>query len=156
MATKNKVMYAVRQHQAESEYDGELIYLYDNRNDAVEAARNLNITYGNNCVFSPEGDFMEAMDEPESSHWYEVEQMTVDKHIPVIQEYGSYAISVWEYNGGRFGHWKGYVARADMMTERIDEAMVFDTWNEVMRTIKMFNNLDMYGDKTLTVEKVHI
>lgn len=154
MATKNKAMYAVRQHQAESEYDGELIYIYDNRNDAVEAARNLNITYGNNCVFSPEGDFMEAMDEDESSHWYEVEQMDIDKNIPVIEQYGKYAISVWEI--GMFNHWRGYVARADMMTEIIDQAMIFDDWNEVMRTIRMFNNLDMYGDKRLVVEKVHI
>ena len=140
---KTKVMYGVYQYQPNSDYDGELFYRYDTEEDAIKAARNLNKTYGDNCIFSMEGDYEETVNDNEY-HYYTVEPLSacentkVDK-IPEQDEYFDHFIIQVD--------WSSYVGKDDTMVENIDDAKTFNTWDEARSLIKVLESLDIYENE---------
>lgn len=68
--------------EADSMMKNETIYVFTDREQAIEEARGLNKLYGKSCIFSEEGDF-EAVDYDEcytnDLHYFEVVPMKINK-----------------------------------------------------------------------------
>ena len=68
--------------EADSMMKNETIYMFTDREQAIEEARGLNKLYGKSCIFSEEGDF-EAVDYDEcytnDLHYFEVVPMNINK-----------------------------------------------------------------------------
>ena len=88
---KNTCIYVVKQFQPQDGYNGEIIYTYTNEENANQAARNLNKTYGNKCIFTMEGDYVESLDE-EDCHFYLVEACVVVNYVPNQKKYYNYFV----------------------------------------------------------------
>lgn len=81
-------VYLVRQTQNEigammdDIYKNETIYVCSTKKEATRRARELNKEYGTGCVFDKNMDFVEIDYDDcfcEDIHYYDVEEMTVDK-----------------------------------------------------------------------------
>lgn len=145
MKSKTKYVYVVKQYQPEADYDGETIYVYTKEENAVQAARNLNKTYGKGCNFSIEGDFENYIDYY-LSHYYTVESIIMDDHIPELEKY--YDEFVIETN-------TGYVAKKDMYTNNIDNAMSFNTWDQARAMVEVLEKTDIYPNDHLLVRGIN-
>lgn len=134
---KNICIYVVKQYQPQEGYNGEIIYTYTNEEDATQAARNLNKTYGNKCIFNMDGDYEESLDE-DNCHFYTVEACIVDNCIPEQEKYYNYfVIKVgWDFIGEN-----------DTIVEHIDKAMKFNTWDEARSMIKVLESLSITEEK---------
>lgn len=68
--------------EEDSMMKNETIYMFTDREQAIEEARGLNKLYGKSCIFSEEGDF-EAVDYDEcytnDLHYFEVVPMNINK-----------------------------------------------------------------------------
>lgn len=68
--------------EEDSMMKNETIYVFTDREQAIEEARGLNKLYGKSCIFSEEGDF-EAVDYDEcytnDLHYFEVVPMKINK-----------------------------------------------------------------------------
>lgn len=134
---KTKVIYGVRQYQPQEDYNGEPVYCYDKEETAIECARILNKTYGDNCIFNMKGDFEECLSE-DNCHYYTVETFIIDDDETLpdrLQYYSFFVIKV----GGLF-----YVGNNDVKVRNIDEAKKFNTWDEARSMIKVLESLDIY------------
>ena len=69
---KNQIVYMVKQYQPTEGYNGDTIYVFSKEEEAVKIARDLNKTYGDNAIFSLDGDYEESLNE-ENCHFYIVE-----------------------------------------------------------------------------------
>ena len=70
-------VYLVNQTQPEAEYYDKTIYVFLNKEDATNKARELNHDYGEYCDFTAEGDFIQVQDDYyfENVHYYTVEEI---------------------------------------------------------------------------------
>ena len=128
--------YAVRQYQPQENYNGETVYCYEKEETAIECARILNKTYGDNCIFNMEGDFEECLNE-DNCHYYTVETFRIDNDETMpdkLQYYEFFVIKV-----GWF-----YVGDNDMKVNGINNAKKFNTWDEARSMIKVLESLDVY------------
>ena len=134
---KNTCVYVVKQFQPQEGYNGEIIYTYTNEEDAVQAARNLNKTYGKNCIFNMDGDYEQSLDE-ENCHFYLVEACVIDDYIPEQEKYYNYFVikAGWDFIGEN-----------DTIVEHIDKAMKFNTWDEARSMIKVLESLNIAEEK---------
>lgn len=68
--------------EEDSMMKNETIYVFTDKEEAIEEARGLNKLYGKSCIFSDEGDF-EAVDYDEcytnDLHYFEVVPMNINK-----------------------------------------------------------------------------
>ena len=131
---KNTCVYVVKQFQPQEGYNGDIIYTYTNEEDAIQAARNLNKTDGNRCIFNMDGDYEQSLDE-ENCHFYLVEACVIDDYIPEQEKYYNYFVikAGWDFIGEN-----------DTIVEHIDKAMKFNTWDEARSMIKVLESLDIY------------
>lgn len=134
---KNTCIYVVKQYQPQEGYNGEIIYTYTNEEDANQAARNLNKTYGNKCIFNMDGDYEESLDE-ENCHFYLVEACVIDDHIPEQEKYYDYFVVKVGWN---------FIGENDTIVEKAKDAMKFNTWDEARSMIKVFESLDITKEK---------
>lgn len=133
---EKQTVYMVKQYQPTQGYTGDTIYIFSKEETAIECARILNKTYGDNCIFNMEGDFEECLNE-DNCHYYTVETFIVDNDetLPdILQYYDFFVIKV-----GWF-----YVGDNDMKVQSIDEAKKFNTWDEARSMIKVLESLDIY------------
>lgn len=72
-----KYIYLVRQTQPIDYYDQKTIAVYDNEQDAVKLARELNKNYACGVVLNDDGDFFE-LDDAENLHYYDVDKQPVN------------------------------------------------------------------------------
>ena len=131
---KNQTVYVVQQYQPQEGYNGEIIYTYTNEEDANQAARNLNKTYGKNCIFNMKGDYEQSLDE-EDCHFYLVEACIIDDHIPEQEKYYNYFVIKVGWN---------FVGEDDMIVAGINNAKKFNTWDEARSMIKVLESLSVY------------
>lgn len=145
--SKTKYVYIVKRWQPDEDYLGIPIYIYTKEEDAIQAARNLNKTYGDNCIFSLDGDFELVLNE-EYYHYYEVERCIFDNHIPEQEKYYEYfVISVSGIT---------YVAKdTTITTHNLMNAMQFDTWDQARAMIEVLEKANVYNNETLTVRGVN-
>jgi len=131
-----KKIHVVKQYQPTEGYNGDIICAYSKEADAIEAARILNKTYGDNCTFNMDGDYEETLNE-DNCHFYIVETAFVDEPLPDDSRYYDYFIIKcgWVYVG------------ENGITEDKDKAKKFSTWDEARSMIKVLNSLDIYKDK---------
>lgn len=144
--SKNTCVYVVKQFQPREGYNGEIIYTYNNEEDATQAARNLNKTYGDKCIFSMDGDYEESLDE-ENCHFYIVEACTIDSHIPEQEKYYDYFVVKAGWN---------FIGENDTIVEKAKDAMKFNSWDEARSMIKVFKSLDIYEGLPLYVQGVQL
>lgn len=140
--SKNTCIYVVKQYQPREGYNGDIIYTYNNEEDATQAARNLNKTYGDKCIFSMDGDYEESLDE-ENCHFYIVEACAIDSHIPEQEKYYDYFIVKAGWN---------FIGENDTIVEKAKDAMKFNTWDEARSMIKVFKSLDICEGLPLYVQ----
>lgn len=89
---KAKLVYLVKQHQPSSDYFGDVIYIFDNEDDAIMITRRLNKEYGEGIQFSKEWDVFDEgfIDYSEHIHCYTYEAMEVSNHeyaLEVMKQY---------------------------------------------------------------------
>ena len=128
---KNTCVYVVKQFQPQAGYSGDIIYTYTKEEDAVEASRNLNKTYGDNCIFDMNGDYEETLNE-ENCHFYLVEACIVDTYIPEEEKYYEFFVIKAGWN---------FVGENDTIVEDVDKAMKFNTWDEARSMIKVLESM---------------
>lgn len=142
---KNICIYVVKQYQPQEGYNGEIIYTYTNEEDANQAARNLNKTYGNKCIFNMDGDYEETLDE-ETCHFYLVEACVIDNYIPEQEKYYNYFVVRAGWN---------FIGKNDTIVEKTAQAMKFNTWDEARSMIKVFKSLDICEGLPLYVQGIN-
>lgn len=128
---KNRCVYVVKQYQPQEGYNGEIIYTYTNEEDATQAARNLNKTYGNKCIFTIDGDYEQTLDE-ENCHFYLVEVCAIDNYIPKQEIYYEFFVVKAGWN---------YIGENDTIVENVDKAMQFKSWDDARSMIKVLESL---------------
>ena len=128
--------YAVRQYQPQEGYNGETVYCYEKEETAIECARILNKTYGDNCIFSMEGDFEECLSE-DKCHYYTVETFMIDSDETMPDEFKYYNYFVIKVG------WN-FVGEDDMIVSGINNAKKFNTWDEARSMIKVLESLSVY------------
>ena len=138
---KNTCVYVVKQYQPQEDYNGEIIYIYTNEEDAIQAARNLNKTYGENCIFDMDGDHEQTLNE--DCHFYLVEACIIDDHIPEQEKYYDYFV----VKAGR-----NFIGENDTIVEKAKDAMKFNSWDEARSMIKVFQSLDICEGLPLYVQ----
>ena len=142
-----KAVHVVKQYQPTEGYNGDIVYAYSKEADAIEAARILNKTYGDNCIFSMEGDYEETLNE-DNCHFYTVEAAVVDEPLPDDSKYYDYFV----IKCGWF-----YVGDNDMKVQSVDEAKKFNTWDEARGMVKVLESLDIYeGVGPVYIKGCHI
>lgn len=141
---KNTCVYVVKQFQPQEGYNGEIIYHYTNKEDANQAARNLNKTYGNRCIFNMDGDYEKSLDE-ENCHFYLAEACAIDEHVPEQEKYYNYFVikAGWDFIGEN-----------DTIVEKAKDAMKFNSWDEARGMIKVFESLDICEGLLLYVQGI--
>ena len=128
-------IYVVKQYQPAEGYNGDMVYAYSKEETAIECARILNKTYGDNCIFSMEGDHEETLNE-DNCHFYIVEALVVtEQPLPDDSKYYDYFV----IKVGWF-----YVGDNDVKVQNIDEAKKFNTWDDARSMIKVLESLDIY------------
>jgi hypothetical protein len=142
---KNTCVYVVKQFQPQENYNGDIIYTYTKEEDAVKAARNLNKTYGDNCIFDMNGDYEETLNE-ENCHFYLVEACVVDTYIPEEEKYYEFFVIKAGWN---------FVGENDTIVEDVDKAMKFNTWDEARSMIKVLESLDVCDRLPLYVKGIN-
>jgi hypothetical protein len=130
-------VYLVKQFQPQEGYNGDVVYTYTNEEDANQAARNLNKTYGSNCLFSIDGDYEVSLDE-ENCHFYLVEPCVIDTSIPREEKYYEYFVIKVGWN---------FIGENDTIVEHLDKAMKFNTWDEARSMIKVLESLGIAKEK---------
>lgn len=133
-------IFLVKQYQPTSDYHGEPIYCYTKEEHAIQAARNLNKTYGDNCIFSMEGDYVESLNE-DNCHFYIVDTLVINDSKPketVIPEQEQY-YDCYVIKAGWF-----YVGDNDTKVSDIENAKKFETWDEARCMLKVLDSLDIY------------
>jgi len=143
---KNTCIYVVKQYQPREGYNGEIIYTYNNEEDATQAARNLNKTYGDKCIFSMDGDYEESLDE-ENCHFYIVEACAIDDHIPEQEKYYDYFIVKAGWN---------FIGENDTIVEKAKDAMKFNSWDEARSMIKVFESLNICEGLPLFIQGMQL
>lgn len=73
---KDKYVYLVKQTQPECDYHNTTVAVYSDKETAKNVARNFNATYGANCVFDENYDFVELNCNGDP-HYYTVEKIKV-------------------------------------------------------------------------------
>lgn len=140
-------IYVVKQYQPTEGYNGDIIYAYSKEETAIEAARILNKTYGDNCIFSMEGDYEETLNE-DNCHFYIVEPVVVkEQPLPDDSKYYDYFVIKcgWFYVG------------EEGITQDKDKVQKFNTWDEARSMLKVFQSLDIYKDEgPLYIKGFHI
>ena len=129
-----KVCYAVKQYQPQEGYNGEIVYCYENEETATKAARILNKTYGDNCIFDINGDYVESLNE-DNCHFYIVEAAVVNEPLPDEFKYYNYFVIKVGWN---------FVGEDDMIVAGINNAKKFNTWDEARSMIKVLESLSVY------------
>lgn len=131
---KKQTVYMVKQYQPTQGYNGDTIYIFSKEEEAVNVARDLNKTYGDNCIFNMDGDYEETLNE-ENCHFYLVEPAIVDtEYLTEGKYYDFFVIKVgW-----------AYVGEDDTRVDSMDRAKKFDTWDEARSFIKVLESLDIY------------
>ena len=134
---KKQTVYMVKQYQPTQGYNGDTIYIFSNEEEAVDVARDLNKTYGNKCIFTMEGDYVESLDE-ENCHFYLVEPTIVDMKYVKEGKYYNYFVIKAGWN---------FIGKNDTIVEHIDKAMKFNTWDEARSMIKVLESLNIVEEK---------
>lgn len=70
---EKKYVWLVRQTQPSAEYDQETIAVYDNKEQAVYLARELNKVYGKGCQFSEDWDYIDIDGYYDDCHYYDTD-----------------------------------------------------------------------------------
>ena len=140
---KNTCVYVVKQYyQPQEDYNGKIIYTYTNEEDAIQAARNLNKTYGKNCIFNMDGDYEQTLNE-EDCHFYLVGACAIDDHIPAPEKYYDYFVVKAGWN---------FIGENDTIVEKAKDAMKFNSWDEARSMIKVLESLDICEGLPLYVQ----
>lgn len=142
---KKSKVYLVKQYQPQEGFNGDVVYTYLNEADAYTAARNLNKTYGSNCLFSIEGDYEQSLDE-ENCHFYLVEACVIDSTIPREERYYEFFVVKAGWN---------YIGENDTIVEDVNKAMKFNTWDEARSMIKVFESMKICEGLPLYVKGVN-
>ena len=130
---ENAYIYVVKQYQPREGYTGDIIYTYTDEEDATRAARNLNKTYGDKCIFTIDGDYEESLDE-DNCHFYIVEACAIDNYVPKQEKYYDYFVVKAGWN---------FIGENDTIVEKAENAMKFNSWDEARSMIKVFESLDI-------------
>ncbi len=139
---KNTCIYVVKQYQPQEGYNGEIIYTYTNEEDATQAARNLNKTYGSNSLFTVEGDYIQSLNE-ENCHFYLVEACIIDNTVPKEEKYYEFFVVKAGWN---------YIGENDTVVEDVDKAMKFSNWDDARMMIKVLESMKICEDLPLYVK----
>ena len=75
--TDKKYVWCVRQTQPADDYDQRTIAVFDNKQDALNLARQLNKVYGQNCIFDKDWDLIEY-DMQDDPHYYDTESVQLN------------------------------------------------------------------------------
>lgn len=144
---KNTCVYVVKQYyQPQEDYNGKIIYTYTNEEDAIQAARNLNKTYGKNCIFNMDGDYEQTLNE-EDCHFYLVGACVIDDHIPAPEKYYDYFMVKAGWN---------FIGENDTMVEKAKDAMKFNSWDEARSMIKVLESLGICEGLPLYVQGMQL
>ena len=143
---KNTYIYVVKQYQPQEGYNGKIIYTYTNEEDAIQAARNLNKTYGKNCIFNMDGDYEQTLNE-ENCHFYLVEACVIEDYIPEQEKYYDYFMVKAGWN---------FIGENDTIVEKAKDAMKFNSWDEARSMIKVLESLGICEGLPLYVQGMQL
>lgn len=76
-----KYVWLVRQTQPSADYCERTIAVYDNEQDAVNLARQLNQEYGQNCEFDDDWDYVDYDCDYDMIHYYDTECQKVNPEL---------------------------------------------------------------------------
>lgn len=152
----NDVVYLVRQYQPMEEYIHKTIYVFDDEQKAIEACRILNKTYGVGCRLSKYGDFIEVIDYDEA-HYYSYEVMKLNEEVVAsfIKNDYKYVIEIYQEGSHSFrGEYLSNI-KNELITNNINNAKVFNTWEEASELIDMIGRIGAYDTCRMSINRLN-